>query len=65
MKHLTMSEFFKRIWPLALFVIIVIGAIEEIKTWDATQRIVGIISFVFFLGLIFGLPLLFGIEFIY
>lgn len=60
-----MFSFFKRIWPIALFVIFVIGVIEEVKTWDRSQKIVAIISFIFFLGLIFGLPRIFGIEYIY
>ena len=60
-----MMEFLKRIWPIALLIIFVIGAVEEIKTWDRTQRIVGIVAFIFFLGLIFGLPPLLGIEFIF
>lgn len=60
-----MFSFLKRIWPIALFVIFVIGVIEEVKTWDKSQKIVAIISFIFFLGLIFGLPLMFGIEYIY
>lgn len=60
-----MFSFLKRIWPIALFVIFVIGVIEEVKTWDRSQKIVAIISFIFLLGLIFGLPLIFGIEYIY
>lgn len=60
-----MFSFLKRIWPIALFVIFVIGVIEEVKTWDRSQKIVAIIAFIFFLGLIFGLPLIFGIEYIY
>jgi ABC-type proline/glycine betaine transport system permease subunit len=60
-----MFNFLKKIWPIALFVIFVIGVIEEVKTWDRSQKIIAIVSFIFFLCLIFGLPLMFGIEYIY
>jgi hypothetical protein len=60
-----MLNFLKKVWPIALFVIFVIGCIEEIKTWNKTQKYVAIISFFLILCLMFVIPQLFGIELIY